>query len=72
MIKKQLGKRATPLQEISKVPDSENEYIIKTITSSAIGYGTTIQFTLGKEFEETTIDGRKVKVIIVTILLLLL
>ena len=59
MIKRQLGKRATPIQEITKTGD--DQLTIKTSTGS-IGMTTVLEFKLGTPFEETTMDGRKVQV----------
>lgn len=53
---RKMGNAATPTVEITKDGDT---YTMKTITTFKT---TEIKFKLGEEFEETTADGRVVKV----------
>lgn len=58
LVTRKMANTATPVQEIT---ESGDHYTIKTSTSFKT---TEIAFDLGKEFEETTADGRKVKTIV--------
>lgn len=51
-----MGNSVTPTVELQKLPN--NKY--KLITTSTFK-DTEIEFELGKEFDETTLDGREVK-----------
>lgn len=57
MMTRKMGAMAKPVQEITVNGDTFN---IKTTTTFK---SSDITFTLGQEFDETTADGRKVKVI---------
>ncbi|CAG5131668.1 unnamed protein product, partial [Candidula unifasciata] len=50
-----IGNRAKPRQEIRIVDD------VWTITTSSLLTKLEIKFKIGEEFDETTVDGRKVK-----------
>ena len=56
MVMRKMGNAATPTVEITL---EDGTYSLKTITTFKT---TEIKFKLGEEFEETTADGRTVKV----------
>ncbi|GAB6030059.1 DNA-binding proteins Bright/BRCAA1/rbp1 [Chamberlinius hualienensis] len=55
MVTRKMANTATPVQTIT---EDGNKFTIKTETSFKT---TVIEFELGKEFDENTADGRKVK-----------
>ena len=56
MVMRKMGNAATPTVEITL---EDGTYTLKTVTTFKT---TEIKFKLGEEFEETTADGRTVKV----------
>ncbi|XP_055326342.1 fatty acid-binding protein, muscle-like [Sitodiplosis mosellana] len=53
------GNRVSPTVELKKLPDGKYQLLTKSTFKDS-----TIEFELGKEFDETTLDGRDVKSVI--------
>lgn len=56
LVMRKMGNAATPTVEIT---EEDGTYTLKTVTTFKT---TEIKFKVGEEFEETTADGRNVKV----------